>query len=193
MLESQKLALRASEIRTKLAELAGKEGELGEEERAEIAKFRTEYTDVETRYQASVTAEDVTETKLRPRNQQSQASYVSSGERWGSVATSKRPPRNDPLTARSWSSTRRSRLALTDSPWSFWHRPRNERPRMLIPSLGRVDGLIGCSVSQRPLGSASLSSRLNQGQSHTQSPKPEPAAPSVEELKRLLWLPGPLE
>ena len=62
MLESQKLALRASEIRTKLAELAGKEGELGEEERAEIAKFRTEYTDVETRYQASVTAEDVRET-----------------------------------------------------------------------------------------------------------------------------------
>ena len=62
MLESQKVALRASEIRTRLAELAGKKEELGEEERAEIVKLRTEYTDVETRYQASVTAEDVTET-----------------------------------------------------------------------------------------------------------------------------------
>ena len=49
MLESQKLALRASEIRTKLAEFAGKKGELGEDERPKIAKFRTEYTDVETR------------------------------------------------------------------------------------------------------------------------------------------------
>ena len=63
MLKSQKLALRASEIRTKLAELAGKEGELGEEERSEISKFRTEYTDVETRYQAAVTSEDVRETE----------------------------------------------------------------------------------------------------------------------------------
>ena len=40
MLESQKLALRASEIRTKLAEFAGKRGSWGEDERAEIAKFR---------------------------------------------------------------------------------------------------------------------------------------------------------
>ena len=62
MLESQKVALRASEIRTRLAELAGKEGELGEEERSEIAKLRTEYTDVETRFQAAATAEDVVET-----------------------------------------------------------------------------------------------------------------------------------
>ena len=63
MLASQKLAIRASEIRTKLAELAGVEGALGDEQRAEIAKLRVEYQDVEVRYQAAATAEDVKETK----------------------------------------------------------------------------------------------------------------------------------
>ena len=63
MLASQKLAIRASEIRTKLAELAGVEGDLGDEQRAEIAKLRVEYQDVEVRYQAAATAEDVKETK----------------------------------------------------------------------------------------------------------------------------------
>ena len=63
MLKSQTLALRASEIRAKLAEYAGADGELGDEAKADIAKLRTEYTDVETRYAASVTAEDVRETE----------------------------------------------------------------------------------------------------------------------------------
>ena len=63
MLKSQTLALRASEIRAKLAEYAGAEGELGDEAKAEIAKLRTEYQDVETRFQAAATAEDVRETE----------------------------------------------------------------------------------------------------------------------------------
>ena len=49
MLASQKLAIRASEIRTKLAELAGTDGELSDEAKAEISALcGTEYTDVET-------------------------------------------------------------------------------------------------------------------------------------------------
>ena len=40
MLESQKLALRASEIRTKLAALAGTEGELSDEAKGEIGTLR---------------------------------------------------------------------------------------------------------------------------------------------------------
>ena len=64
MLASQKLAIRASEIRTKLAELAGTDGELSDEARAEVSTLRTEYTDVETRFQASVTSEDVKETNV---------------------------------------------------------------------------------------------------------------------------------
>ena len=62
MLKSHELAGRASEIRVRLAEIAGAEGDLGDEVKAETAKLRTEYVDVETRYQAASTAEDVTET-----------------------------------------------------------------------------------------------------------------------------------
>ena len=61
MLESQKLATRASEIRARLAELAGADGALGDEAKAEIGALRTEYIDVEIRYTASVTSEDVRE------------------------------------------------------------------------------------------------------------------------------------
>ena len=64
MLASTKLALRASEIRTKLAELAGIDGELSAEAKTEIAALRVEYTDVEVRFQASATAEDTQETKI---------------------------------------------------------------------------------------------------------------------------------
>ena len=63
MLASQKLAIRASEIRTKLAALAGTEGDLGDEAKTEISTLRNEYTDVETRYTAAVVSEDVRETK----------------------------------------------------------------------------------------------------------------------------------
>ena len=63
MVESGKLAIRASEIRTKLAALAGAEGDLSDEAKAEIGTLRTEYQDVEVRFQAASTAEDVKETK----------------------------------------------------------------------------------------------------------------------------------
>ena len=57
MTNAQKLALRASEIRTRLAELAGVE-EITDEQRAEIGTLRTEYTDVEVRVQAALVAGD---------------------------------------------------------------------------------------------------------------------------------------
>ena len=57
MLASQTHALRASEIRKRLAELAAIE-EMNDEQRSEIGTLRTEYRDVETKYQASVLAED---------------------------------------------------------------------------------------------------------------------------------------
>ena len=63
MLESQKLALRASEIRTKLAALAGTDGELSDEAKGEIGTLRNEYQDVEVRYQATATSEDAKETE----------------------------------------------------------------------------------------------------------------------------------
>ena len=57
MLASQTHALRTSEIRKRLAELAAIE-EMTDELRSEIGTLRTEYRDVETRFQAAVTAED---------------------------------------------------------------------------------------------------------------------------------------
>ena len=57
MTKLQKLTLRASEIRTKLAELAAVD-ELSDEQRSEIGTLRIEYTDVETKIQAAMTAED---------------------------------------------------------------------------------------------------------------------------------------
>ena len=57
MLASQTHALRTSEIRKRLSELAAVE-EMNDEQRSEIGTLRTEYVDVEAKYQASVTAED---------------------------------------------------------------------------------------------------------------------------------------
>lgn len=57
MTKGQKLALRASEIRQKLNELAGLD-ELTEEQRAEVDTLTTEYRDVETRARAAIVAED---------------------------------------------------------------------------------------------------------------------------------------
>lgn len=57
MTPRQKLEIRASEIRTKLSELAGLD-ELSDEQRGEIGTLRTEYQDVETRIQAITVAED---------------------------------------------------------------------------------------------------------------------------------------
>ena len=57
MTNAQKLALRASEIRTRLSELAGIE-EITEDQRAEISTLREEYGGVETRSQAAIVAGD---------------------------------------------------------------------------------------------------------------------------------------
>ena len=48
MRESQRFALRAGEIRTRLSELAGV-AELNDEQRGEIDSLRNEYGDVERR------------------------------------------------------------------------------------------------------------------------------------------------
>ena len=58
MLESQRLALRAGEIRTRLSELSGV-AELDTEQRSEIDTLRNEYGDVERRTAAAVIAEDI--------------------------------------------------------------------------------------------------------------------------------------
>lgn len=60
MLDSQKLALRAGEIRTRLSELAGLSelSELEDEQRSELDRLRNEYGDVERRHSAAIIAED---------------------------------------------------------------------------------------------------------------------------------------
>ena len=72
MLASQKLAIRASEIRTKLAELAGVEGDLGDEAKGRDCQAARPSTRMSKfRYQAAATAEDVQgneeSTKRRPK------------------------------------------------------------------------------------------------------------------------------
>ena len=60
--DSQKLELRASEIRQRLNEIAGLEGDaLNDEVRGEADKLHTEYRDVETRRRAALVAEDEAE------------------------------------------------------------------------------------------------------------------------------------
>lgn len=61
MLESQKLELRASEIRQKLNDLSSLDS-LTDEQSAEIDTLTAEYKSVETRRRAAIVAEDVTET-----------------------------------------------------------------------------------------------------------------------------------
>ena len=56
MTTAQKLAIRLSEIRSKLNELSGKDS-LTTEERAEVGKLTDEYADAETRHRASIVAE----------------------------------------------------------------------------------------------------------------------------------------
>lgn len=63
MLTSQKLALRLSEIRRRLAELAGADEALTDEQRGEIGELRSEMQDVELRYQAAVEAEGEPESR----------------------------------------------------------------------------------------------------------------------------------
>ena len=65
MTSSQKLEIRASEIRSKLNELSGADS-LTPEQTAEIDTLSTEYADVETRRRAAIVAEDV---QVRDDNQ----------------------------------------------------------------------------------------------------------------------------
>lgn len=57
MTAKQKIQLRLSEIRKRLSEIAGAEGDLTDEQTAEITQLRTEYQDAETRAQALMVAE----------------------------------------------------------------------------------------------------------------------------------------
>ena len=66
MTDLQKAQLRASEIRTKLAEL-GAVADLSDEQRSELDTLRTEYGDVERRVQAlTIAADTPTETRETP-------------------------------------------------------------------------------------------------------------------------------
>lgn len=71
MLESQRLALRAGEIRTRLSELAGISEELTDEQTAELDTLRNEYADVERRHGAAVIAEDLPPEKKERRDDES--------------------------------------------------------------------------------------------------------------------------
>lgn len=68
MTDSQRIALRLSEIRQRLAEIAGMDGELSEEIRAEVDKLRAESIDLETRARAAISAEATTEETTETRN-----------------------------------------------------------------------------------------------------------------------------
>jgi hypothetical protein len=57
MTQSQRLALRLSEIRQALNELNGTEGALSEEQRGALDKLTAEYRDVETRHRAAIVTE----------------------------------------------------------------------------------------------------------------------------------------
>ena len=58
MRPSQRLAIRASEIRENLSTFAEIEGELSTEQRAGLVKLRTEYQDVESKLTAALISED---------------------------------------------------------------------------------------------------------------------------------------
>ena len=59
MRPSQKLAIRASEIREKLSTFAAIEGELTTEQRSDLESLRTEYKDTEIKLTAAMISEDV--------------------------------------------------------------------------------------------------------------------------------------
>ena len=90
----QKTQLRLSEIRAKLAEIAGTGGDLSDEQKKEMASLRTEYVDVETRHAALLVAEpEKPENRNRfPMTTETarQRSCVSSAKRWSSRRISRR-------------------------------------------------------------------------------------------------------
>ena len=65
MTNAQKLTIRASEIRQRLNEIAGLEGDaLTDEVRSEETALQTEYRDTETRLRAAIAAEPDPETRV---------------------------------------------------------------------------------------------------------------------------------
>ena len=65
MTNAQKIALRLSEVRQRLNEVAGLEGEaFTDEVRQEAQGLQTEYTDLETRHRAAIVAEGQPETRV---------------------------------------------------------------------------------------------------------------------------------
>lgn len=68
MTNAQKIALRLSEVRQRLNEIAGLEGDdFTDEVRAEADKLQTEYRDLETRHRAALVAEGTEENEIRGR------------------------------------------------------------------------------------------------------------------------------
>ena len=84
MTNSQKLALRASEIRARLAELGAVE-DLTDEHRAEIGTLRTEYLDVETRTQAAIVADDGGEKPTETRAEDAEIAELIAGASIGAI------------------------------------------------------------------------------------------------------------
>ena len=67
MLDSQRMQLRISEIRSRLNEISGLEGEaFTEEVRQESDKLTQEFREAETKYRAAVVLETRTHKKVRP-------------------------------------------------------------------------------------------------------------------------------
>ena len=66
MTNKQKIELRLSEVRTRLNEISGLEGDdLSDEVRAESASLQTEFADLETRHRAAIVAEGEQSTETR--------------------------------------------------------------------------------------------------------------------------------
>ena len=64
MTNAQKIRLRLSQVRQRLNEISGLEGDAFTDEiRAEAATLQTEYADLETRHQAAIVAEGEDETR----------------------------------------------------------------------------------------------------------------------------------
>ena len=65
MTPAQKILLRMSQVRTRLNEISGLEGDAFTDEiRTEAATLHTEYTDLETRHQAAIVGQADDETRI---------------------------------------------------------------------------------------------------------------------------------
>ncbi len=74
MTNAQKIRLRLSQVRQRLNEIAGLEGDTFTDEiRAEAGTLQTEYTDLETRHQAAIVAEGEGETRANGEDPDAEA------------------------------------------------------------------------------------------------------------------------